>query len=85
MPGVGGVDGRGWGGGGGGGGGGEGEGKGRRRDVTDLVVKLSLACMFNLFSSTIQLLILSPDLVVARLIVLGHAGVLCLHRPHFSF
>ena len=62
-----------------------GQGGGAWRVLTDLVVKLSLACMFDFFSSAVQLLILSPDLVVARLVVFGQAGVLCLHPPHFGF
>ena len=56
-----------------------------RRDVADLVVKLSLACVFNLFSCAVQLLVFGPDLVVARFVVLGQAGALCLHSPHFGF
>lgn len=52
--------------------------------VSDLVLKLSLASMLHLFSCTVQLLVLGPDLVVARLVVLSQIAALPLQPSHFG-
>lgn len=49
----------------------------------DLVVELCLTGMLHLLSSTVQLLILGPDLIVAGLVVLDQTSIVCLQGSHF--